>query len=255
MSGMGFSSIPPEINATPKTRMRLVDMVNQAFQQTRVTSTTTAPLYNYPVQVTLDTTALIAAGKLRPDCGDLRFADEFSSLDYWLESGCNTATTRVWVKVPHLPVGTSAITATYGNALHTSASSSADTFLFFDDFQDGVISPFWNISIPSGAFSTSAETGGQLRVTGQTTAANQFNIAGFSPHTWKLTLPQDVAIDTELSIVNGPDGFKAGLGTMLNLQGSVTGGSTLPFGKAAGKWSRRAPSPAASSTGAPSASV
>lgn len=36
MSGMGFSSIPPEINATPETRMRLIDIVNQAFQQTRV---------------------------------------------------------------------------------------------------------------------------------------------------------------------------------------------------------------------------
>lgn len=179
------------------------------------------------MQVTFDTAALIAAGKLRPDCGDLRFADAFGSLDYWLESGCNTATTRVWMKVPHLPVGTSAITVTYGNALRTSASSGADTFLFFDDFQDGVISPFWNI--PSGSFYTITETGGQLRLTGQTTAANQYNIAGFSLHTWKLTLPQDVAIDTELSIVTSPDGFKAGLGTMLNLQGPVTGGKNIAF--------------------------
>lgn len=36
MSGMGFSSIPPEINATTETRMRLVDIVNQAFQRTRI---------------------------------------------------------------------------------------------------------------------------------------------------------------------------------------------------------------------------
>ncbi|MCS6773047.1 MAG: Ig-like domain-containing protein, partial [Thermoflexales bacterium] len=36
MSGLGFSSIPPEINATPATRARLVDIVNQAFQRTRI---------------------------------------------------------------------------------------------------------------------------------------------------------------------------------------------------------------------------
>ncbi|MCS7056420.1 MAG: Ig-like domain-containing protein, partial [Thermoflexales bacterium] len=36
MSGLGFSSIPPEINATSATRARLVDIVNQAFQKTRI---------------------------------------------------------------------------------------------------------------------------------------------------------------------------------------------------------------------------
>lgn len=192
-----------------------------------ITNTTTAPLYNYPVQFTLNTAALIAAGKLRANCGDLRFIDEFGLLNYWLETGCNTATTRVWVNVPYLPVGTSAITVTYGNALRTSASSGADTFLFFDDFEDGVISSFWNIA--NGSFYTIAETSGQLRLTGQTTTANQYNVAGFSLHTWKLTLPQNVAIDTELSIVNGPDGFKAGLGTMLNLQGSAASGKNIAF--------------------------
>ncbi len=192
-----------------------------------LTNTATAPLYNYPVMVTFDTAALIAASKLCADCGDLRFFDESGPLDYWLEAGCNTQVTRIWVNVPYLPVGARSINVTCGNALRTSASSGADTFLFFDDFQDGVISLFWNI--PNGSFSTITETGGQLRLTGQTTPATQYESAGFSLHTWKLTLPQDVAIDTELSIITGPAGFKSGLGTMLNLQGPAAGGKNIAY--------------------------
>lgn len=97
-----------------------------------LTNTTTAPLHNYPVMVTIDTAALIAAGKLRADCGDLRFFDELGSLDYWLEAGCNTSTTRIWVDAPYLPIGARSINVTYGNALHTSASSGADTLAISD---------------------------------------------------------------------------------------------------------------------------
>lgn len=192
-----------------------------------LTNTFTAPLFNYPTLVTLDTATLIAAGKLRADCGDLRFYDEVGALDYWLAGGCNTAATRLWVKAPWLPVGSRAITMTYGNALLTSASSASSTFLFFDDFQDGTISPYWNIT--PGSFYSITETGGQLRVTGQTTTATQYAIAGFALNTWMLTLPPDVAIDTELSIITGPAGFKAALGTPLNLQGLSSGYKRIAF--------------------------
>ncbi|MDW8404793.1 DUF2341 domain-containing protein [Chloroflexus sp.] len=192
-----------------------------------VTNTTSAPLYNYPVLITLDTAALIANGKLRTDCGDLRFFDEAGLINYWLETGCNTATTRVWVKVPYIPVGTRTIHVTYGNAFRASASNGSGTFLFFDDFQDGAISPFWNIL--NSPFATITETGGQLRLVGQTTTANQYAIVSFALNTWMLGSLPDVAIDSELSIVTGPDGFKAGLGTMLNLQGSAAGGKNIAF--------------------------
>ncbi len=61
------------------------------------------PLYTYQVPVTFDSASLIAAGKLRGDCGDLRFRDGYGDLSYWLEQGCNSAATRVWVRVPVIP--------------------------------------------------------------------------------------------------------------------------------------------------------
>jgi hypothetical protein len=55
--------------------------------------------------VTMDTAYLISARKMRSDCADIRFADSDGStqLNYQLESGCNTISTKLWVKVPSVP--------------------------------------------------------------------------------------------------------------------------------------------------------
>jgi hypothetical protein len=91
-------------------------------------------LTDYQVLVTINTASLIAAGKMRSDCGDIRFADDGTSLSYWLESGCNTTTTLIWVKVSSIPANsTVAIYLYYGNASATSASNGDNTFEFFDD--------------------------------------------------------------------------------------------------------------------------
>lgn len=89
-------------------------------------------LADYQVQLTLDTAALIAAGNLRPDAGDLLFvdADETTVLPYWLESGLNTSTTKLWVRVPAIAAGaTHTIYVYYGNADAVSQSSPAQTFV------------------------------------------------------------------------------------------------------------------------------
>ncbi len=191
------------------------------------TNTTGQALYAHPALVTVDTAALIAAGKLRPDCGDLRFADEYSALPYWLEGGCNTASTRLWVKVSYLPPGSSTITLTYGTPSLASASDGTATFTFFDDFEDGVVDPRWTLQ--SGTFFTLSETGGEMRLTGQTTDANKYQPVGFYLNLWQLTLPADFAFDSELSVVSGPANFKAGLGTELNLQGMGSGGKNIAY--------------------------
>jgi hypothetical protein len=92
-------------------------------------------LTNYQVLVTLDTASLIVANKLRSDAGDLRFAlGDGTQLSYWIESGTNTASTKVWVKVPLVAVAGTTIYAYYGNPIATSASNGDATFVFFDDF-------------------------------------------------------------------------------------------------------------------------
>jgi hypothetical protein len=97
-------------------------------------------LSDYQVLVTLDTSSLISTGKMRSDCGDIRFTDSDGStlLNYWLESGCNSANTKIWVKVPYIPASsTKTIYVYYGNPSATSLSNGRATFIFFDDFSSG----------------------------------------------------------------------------------------------------------------------
>jgi len=94
-------------------------------------------LTDYQVLVTLDTASLISAGKMRSDCGDVRFTDSDGTtlLNYWLEGGCNSTNTKIWVKVPNIPANSSKIIYVYyGNPSATSASNGDATFDFFDDF-------------------------------------------------------------------------------------------------------------------------
>jgi hypothetical protein len=86
-------------------------------------------LTDFQVLVILDTQSLISAGKMRNDCGDIRFTDTDGQtlLNYWLESGCNTTNTRIWVKVPSIPANsTKTIYVYYGNPSATSASKMWD---------------------------------------------------------------------------------------------------------------------------------
>jgi hypothetical protein len=96
-----------------------------------------ANLADYQVNVTINTLNLISAGKMRSDCGDIRFidSDDQTQLSYWIESGCNSASTRIWVKVPSIPASsTKTIYLYYGNPSAPSQSNGTNTFDFFDDF-------------------------------------------------------------------------------------------------------------------------
>ncbi len=95
-------------------------------------SANASPLTDFQVLLTMDTAALISGGKMQSDGDDLLFLDEdeLTSLPYWIESGINTANTRVWVRVPVLPAnGTRTIYVLYGNENATARSSKANTFL------------------------------------------------------------------------------------------------------------------------------
>ena len=94
-----------------------------------VTEKTGSDLRDVQVKVTLDTASLVSAGKLRSDCGDLRFVDpEHGSLPYYIASGCNSASTIIWVRMPELKASTSRqLTLRYGNAAWEGRSSFEQT--------------------------------------------------------------------------------------------------------------------------------
>ena len=102
-----------------------------------ITENSGSNLTDYQILVTVDTQILISASKMRSDCGDIRFIDSDNStnLSYWIESGINTSSTKIWVKVPSISANsTKIIYMYYGNPSATSISNGTATFDFFDDF-------------------------------------------------------------------------------------------------------------------------
>jgi len=87
-------------------------------------------LTNYQVKLTIDTASLISEGKMNSDCSDMRFTDENDNpIPYWIESGCNSDNTIVWVKVPEISAnGNATVYMYYGNPSATSESNGIDVF-------------------------------------------------------------------------------------------------------------------------------
>ena len=68
---------------------------------------------------------MIDSNNLRSDCGDLRFTNENEnrSLDYWLQSGCDTNSTSIFLELPSIEANsTETIYMYYGNEENTSES-------------------------------------------------------------------------------------------------------------------------------------
>ena len=101
-----------------------VSSTNYKYERTIEISYSGSTLTNYAILVSLDTATLISANKMQSDCDDIRFydSDQQTKLNYWIESGCNTSTTQIWVEVPSLPNGGKNIYLQYGNSSATSAS-------------------------------------------------------------------------------------------------------------------------------------
>ena len=102
-----------------------------------VTNPTAAGLTDIPVRVALSA-ANFDFSRTRGDGADVRFldGDEVTPLAFWIESWDSTASPAVvWVKLPALAASASrTIYLYYGSAAAEAASSGADTFPRFDDF-------------------------------------------------------------------------------------------------------------------------
>ncbi|MDI6777894.1 MAG: DUF2341 domain-containing protein [Patescibacteria group bacterium] len=146
---------------------------NWAYRQKiQLTNSTGADLTDFQVSTAVDTATLITAGKMiTGTCADMRFTDsKGQQLDYWIEEnnpGCNSATTKVWIKAPKVYNGTNAtsIYMYYGNPSATATQSGDKTFEFFDDFNDGTIdSRKWTMAA-NGNGGSYTETSGQMQLT------------------------------------------------------------------------------------------
>ena len=81
-----------------------VDITNAGSAQT-----------DFQVVITLNTSALITAGKMQTNCNDIRITDANKKvLPIWIETNglkaCNQTTTKIWVKMPSV--------STSGNTLY-----------------------------------------------------------------------------------------------------------------------------------------
>jgi len=76
---------------------------------------------------------------MRSDCGDIRFADSDGTtlLNYWLESGCNTQNTKIWVKVNISANSIKTIYLYYGNPSANSLSNPRATLVLYEDWSSG----------------------------------------------------------------------------------------------------------------------
>jgi len=114
-----------------------------------ITNSTAETLTNFQVPILLNTAALWRQRKMRQDCADIRVyaADKWTPLPFWVEKYTeNTTQTRIWVKVPSIPPGTTTIYLSYGDLQATSLSNGAATFEFFEDFDSPLDPNFWQIN-------------------------------------------------------------------------------------------------------------
>ena len=95
-------------------------------------------LSDYTVNVYLDASN-IPFTHAKPDGADLRITDSdgTSLLPFWVETWDPVAESAdAWTKVPEIPAGSKTLYAYYGNASAQAESDGAETFLFYDGFEE-----------------------------------------------------------------------------------------------------------------------
>ncbi len=103
------------VSGTQALRAASPQNTNTAFTRTITIAYTGENQSAYEFELTLNTQALIAQEKMAPDCHNLKFTDNAGTeFAYFLESGCNTPTTQIWIQIPTLISGTNHLQMMYG---------------------------------------------------------------------------------------------------------------------------------------------
>ena len=237
-SGLVITSVSP--NSGAFTGGELITINGENFQNVSATTysqtaTINNPssqnLFDYQIPIILNTATLISQEKLKNDCSDLRFNDNYGELNYWLdvEKQCNKTNTTVWVKVPKLVIGNNQIKISYGDFSRNSVSNCQKTFYFCDEFKDASITNIYDMNLPSGV--TIVKTAGELKISGNNDSS-KYNIAGF-----KVNSNQSLPIfgnysfdsDVKFEITGGGSGWKSWAGGFENSIGIYNGGSRIGY--------------------------
>ena len=116
-------------------------------------------LTDFEVNVSINTASLISAGKMNSNCTDIRFANaKGTELPYFIQSGCNSAATQVWIKLNLTAGNLNDFYMYYGNNSATNVSNASATFTLYGDFS--------GTSLPGGWTYTVIKSGGGADATG-----------------------------------------------------------------------------------------
>jgi hypothetical protein len=143
---------------------------------------------NFQIHVFVNTTFLYDAGKLKSDCGDVRFADyDGNLLSHWeWDDVCDTSggETEFVVKVAdNVTSVNQTIFMYYGNSGASSTSSGLATMLFFDQFASDSLgnATKWTKGIQGNASVTHNSTGQNVRIEGGGVVAGKGSAGALQP--------------------------------------------------------------------------
>ncbi len=144
-------------------------LINSPWQYAKAividNSTNPSPLSNYQVLLTINTQTPISNTEMNSDGSDIRFTSQCTdNIHYWIESGINTPSTQIWVKVPSIAANTiDTIYMYYGNPAAAIASNPDSTFDLYDGFDGSSLDlSKWEVrGVP-----TYSVSGGQLTFAG-----------------------------------------------------------------------------------------
>ncbi len=119
----------------------IVDTKNYAYRKKiTVKERSGNVLQDYVIEVTVDTKTPIAEGKMKPDCSDIRFANENDEfLDFFIKPGtCGKSNTKIWIKIPEIDKNSEkTIYMYYGNPNAKKLTiNPREIFLAYDDFEN-----------------------------------------------------------------------------------------------------------------------
>ncbi len=125
-----------------------------------ITNSNPTALVNFQVKVVVNTSSLISAGHMLPGGEDIRFTQGncCNFLCYAIESGMNTTTTNIWIKIDSIPAsGSTIIDMNYGNPSAVAGENAGCTFDLWEPF-DNAINHF-AVSCGSGTYSVAGGIG------------------------------------------------------------------------------------------------
>ncbi|MBS3129998.1 DUF2341 domain-containing protein, partial [Candidatus Woesearchaeota archaeon] len=103
------------------------------------------------INVSINTTGYINDGRMSSNCRDIRVVDEaYNSLPYWIEQGCDTTNTQLWININLTASSKTQLFIYFGNHEETNNESKTETFPGY-----GMISLATNYTVnpaPSGSY-------------------------------------------------------------------------------------------------------